>query len=183
MSANNSHSYPDRSPPPRAPTLAAGPLAAAMQGESVWPSCRRTRVPLTALCRRSLLSSRRHTDIRLQQRNGRKTLTTVQGLNTYLERAKIEKLIKIFKKVGPTTTRQSALPGRPAVLMTVDDGRAHAWTTFGGRRQDFCCNGTIVDHNEWGEVIQLQGDHRVRISEMLAEEGIVKKENIKVHGF
>ena len=39
------------------------------------------------------------TDIRLQQRNGRKTLTTVQGLNTYLDRAKIEKLIKIFKKV------------------------------------------------------------------------------------
>ena len=40
-------------------------------------------------------------DIRLQQRNGRKTLTTVQGLNAYLDRDKIEKLIKIFKKVWP----------------------------------------------------------------------------------
>jgi len=38
-------------------------------------------------------------DIRLQQRNGRKTLTTVQGLNAYIDRTKIEKLVKIFKKV------------------------------------------------------------------------------------
>jgi len=49
--------------------------------------------------------------------------------------------------------------------------------------QEFCCNGTIVEHKELGEVIQLQGDHRQRVNEMLAQEGIVKKENIKVHGF
>eukprot|EP00160_Parvularia_atlantis_P002488 Unigene1205_Nuclearia_a/m.3852 Unigene1205_Nuclearia_a/g.3852 ORF Unigene1205_Nuclearia_a/g.3852 Unigene1205_Nuclearia_a/m.3852 type:complete len:113 (-) Unigene1205_Nuclearia_a:183-521(-) len=84
--------------------------------------------------------------IRLQQRNGRKTLTTVQGLNAYLDRAKIEKLIKIFKK-------------------------------------DFCCNGTIVDHKEWGEVIQLQGDHRTRVGDMLVNEEVVKKEMVKIHGF
>jgi len=84
--------------------------------------------------------------IRLQQRNGRKTLTTVQGLNAYLDSAKIEKLIKIFKK-------------------------------------EFCCNGTIVEHKELGEVIQLQGDHRSRIGDLLVAENVVKKDMIKIHGF
>jgi len=84
--------------------------------------------------------------IRLQQRNGRKTLTTVQGLNAHLDRAKIEKLVRAFKK-------------------------------------DFCCNGTIVVHNEWGEVIQLQGDHRSKIQEFLVHEKIIDKDLIKVHGF
>ena len=47
----------------------------------------------------------------------------------------------------------------------------------------FACNGTIVDDDEMGQVIQLQGDHRVKVSEFLIEEGISKKEHIKVHGF
>ena len=81
----------------------------------------------------------------MQQRNGRKTLTTVQGLKDYLPPEKIEKLIKVFKK-------------------------------------DFCCNGTIVVHKELGEVIQLQGDHRVKIRDILIENDIAPKEQLKVHG-
>ncbi|KCV70291.1 hypothetical protein H696_02621 [Fonticula alba] len=84
--------------------------------------------------------------IRLQQRNGRKTLTTVQGLSSYLDEEKISRLIKIFKR-------------------------------------DFCCNGTVVTHAEWGKVIQLQGDHRTKISEILSKENLVPKDLIKVHGF
>jgi translation initiation factor 1 (eIF-1/SUI1) len=34
-----------------------------------------------------------------------------------------------------------------------------------------------------GEVIQLQGDHRVKIQGFLAESGIATKDKIKVHGF
>ncbi len=34
-----------------------------------------------------------------------------------------------------------------------------------------------------GEVIQLQGDHRVKIQGFLAEAGIVSKDKIKIHGF
>lgn len=84
-------------------------------------------------------------DIRLQQRNGRKTLTTVQGLNDFLPTEKINVLIKRFKK-------------------------------------DFCCNGTVVAHKEHGEVIQLQGDHRTKIRDMLAEHDVVPKDQIIVHG-
>ena len=34
-----------------------------------------------------------------------------------------------------------------------------------------------------GEVIQLQGDHRVKVQQFLVEEKIIAKDQIKVHGF
>ncbi len=54
--------------------------------------------------------------IRIQQRNGRKTLTTVQGLSAEYD---FKKIVKVAKK-------------------------------------EFACNGTVVEHSEYGEVIQLQ---------------------------
>ena len=80
--------------------------------------------------------------IRLQQRNGRKTLTTIQGLSKDLE---FKKLLKAFKK-------------------------------------EFACNGCIIDHKEFGEVIQLQGDQRENIKIFLINATISKEEYIKVHG-
>lgn len=38
--------------------------------------------------------------------------------------------------------------------------------------QEFACNGSIVDDDEMGQVIQLQGDQRVKIAEILTGEGI-----------
>ena len=83
-------------------------------------------------------------DIRIQQRSGRKTLTTVQGLTADVLDPK--KALKVFKK-------------------------------------DFACNGNIVDDAEAGEVIQLQGDQRQAVCNMLVEEGILKREEIQIHGF
>ena len=102
--------------------------------------------------------------IRIQQRNGRKTLTTLQGLpkgmwggqnGTLTTEYDAKKLLKAFKK-------------------------------------EFACNGTIVDDEELGHVIQLQGDQRQKISIFLyvathkltvrIEEGI-PKQDVKVHGF
>lgn len=34
-----------------------------------------------------------------------------------------------------------------------------------------------------GEVIQLQGDHRQKVFDILVDEKIAKKEDISVHGF
>nr|XP_045007814.1 eukaryotic translation initiation factor 1-like [Jaculus jaculus] len=56
--------------------------------------------------------------VRIQQRNGRKTLTTVQGIADDQDK---KKLVKAFKK-------------------------------------KVACNGTVIEHPEYGEVIQLQGD-------------------------
>ncbi|KAE8574746.1 hypothetical protein XENTR_v10003560 [Xenopus tropicalis] len=67
--------------------------------------------------------------IRIQQRNGRKTLTTVQGIADAYDK---KKLVKAFKK-------------------------------------KFACNGTVVEHPEYGEVIQLQGDQRKNACQFLTE--------------
>ncbi|XP_062893101.1 eukaryotic translation initiation factor 1b-like isoform X2 [Mobula hypostoma] len=80
--------------------------------------------------------------IRIQQRNGRKTLTTVQGIADEYDK---RKLLRHFKK--------------------------------------FACNGTVIEHPEYGEVIQVQGDQRKNICKFLVEVGIVKEEQLKVHGF
>ncbi|EOR00371.1 hypothetical protein E3P81_01503 [Wallemia ichthyophaga] len=79
--------------------------------------------------------------IRIQQRNGRKTLTTLQGIPKEYD---LKKILKAFKK-------------------------------------EFACNGTIVDDEELGQVIQLQGDQRFKIQEFLISEG-VPKATIKMHG-
>ena len=50
-------------------------------------------------------------------------------------------------------------------------------------KTEFCCNGTVVDDPELGQVIQLQGDQRKNVVDFLTQEGLVKKDLIKVHGF
>ncbi|KAF9360991.1 Eukaryotic translation initiation factor eIF-1 [Mortierella sp. AD094] len=81
--------------------------------------------------------------IRIQQRNGRKTLTTIQGLPKTFDQ---KRMLKVFKK-------------------------------------DFACNGTLVDDEELGSVIQLQGDQRTKVLTLLTTEGGIDKKQIKIHGF
>ncbi|KAH6973805.1 translation initiation factor SUI1 [Ilyonectria sp. MPI-CAGE-AT-0026] len=103
--------------------------------------------------------------IRIQQRNGRKTLTTVQGLPKKFDQKKILKVIK--KKFGKSS---STLPA--------PQNGANRYTT--------ACNGTIVNDTEMGEVIQLQGDQRKDVQEFLIDkkEGLeLDAKTIKVHGF
>ncbi|KAL9264495.1 translation factor SUI1-like protein [Drosera capensis] len=69
--------------------------------------------------------------IRIQQRNGRKSLTTVQGLKKDFSYSKILKDLK----------------------------------------KEFCCNGTVVQDPELGQVIQLQGDQRKNVASFLAQTG------------
>ncbi|KAK1232272.1 Eukaryotic translation initiation factor eIF-1 [Marasmius sp. AFHP31] len=91
--------------------------------------------------------------IRIQQRNGRKTLTTLQGLPKQYDP---KKLLKAFKKVQ----------------------QQH----FESLRAEFACNGTLVEDEKMGEVIQLQGDQRAKINAFLTDNGI-ERSTIKVHGF
>lgn len=81
--------------------------------------------------------------IRIQQRNGRKTLTTVQGLSSEYD---LKKIVRTCKK-------------------------------------EFACNGTVVEHPEYGEVLQLQGDQRENICQWLTKCGLAKSDQLKVHGF
>jgi len=81
--------------------------------------------------------------IRIQQRNGRKTLTTVQGLPVAFDPKRI---LKVLKK-------------------------------------DFACNGTLIEDSELGQVIQLQGDQRVKVRDFIVKELEIKDTNVKIHGF
>lgn len=81
--------------------------------------------------------------IRIQQRNGRKTLTTVQGVPNEYD---LKKILKVLKK-------------------------------------DFACNGHIVNDDDLGQIIQLQGDQRVKVSDFLTGKLQLPKKNIKIHGF
>ncbi|KAJ8754677.1 hypothetical protein K2173_010768 [Erythroxylum novogranatense] len=93
--------------------------------------------------------AKEYVHIRIQQRNGRKSLTTVQGLKKEFS---YNKILKDLKK-------------------------------------EFRCNGTVVQDPELGQVIQLQGHQRKNVSTFLVQitsilfAGIVKKDNIKIHGF
>eukprot|EP00389_Voromonas_pontica_P004641 GDKH01006899.1.p2 GENE.GDKH01006899.1~~GDKH01006899.1.p2 ORF type:complete len:114 (+),score=20.64 GDKH01006899.1:84-425(+) len=80
--------------------------------------------------------------LRLKQRNGRKTLTFVEGISPEFD---YKKLLKAFKKL-------------------------------------FNTNGAIMEDEDFGQVIQVQGDHRAQILEFLTEEGICDKEQIRMHG-
>ena len=46
--------------------------------------------------------------------------------------------------------------------------------------QTFQCNGTVVQHDEYGEIIQLQGDNREDVKNLLTNVGIADAERIKV---
>lgn len=48
---------------------------------------------------------------------------------------------------------------------------------------EHCCNGTIVEDEELGKVLQLQGDQRKNVSTFLIGNELCKKDSIKVHGF
>lgn len=63
------------------------------------------------------------------ERNGRKTLTTIEGIPSKFD---LKKILKVIKK-------------------------------------KFACNGTIVNDEKAGDVIQLQGDQRIAIKEFLVD--------------
>jgi len=81
--------------------------------------------------------------IRIQQRNGRKTLTTIQGLPKEFD------LVRILKRL----------------------------------KKDFSTNGNIVADPELGDIIQLQGDQRLKTKDFIVDELNHDLKNIKIHGF
>ena len=49
--------------------------------------------------------------------------------------------------------------------------------------KELSCAGNITEDEQFGEVIQVQGDQRMKIAEFFVSQKIAKKANIKVHGF
>jgi translation initiation factor 1 len=74
--------------------------------------------------------------LRTQQRNGKKCITTIQGLDDDLDIKRIAKAM----------------------------------------RKQFNCNGSIDEHEQYGLIIQLQGDQRDNVIEWLIKEEILTKQ-------
>tara|TARA_Y200000002_G_C22458959_1_gene569558 strand:+ start:385 stop:606 length:222 start_codon:yes stop_codon:yes gene_type:complete len=50
-------------------------------------------------------------------------------------------------------------------------------------KNKLCCNGHIKDHKEFGTIIQLQGDKRNDLREILIEDYNINPEHIEIHGY
>ncbi|KAF3665979.1 Protein translation factor SUI1 -like protein [Capsicum annuum] len=50
-------------------------------------------------------------------------------------------------------------------------------------KKEFYCNENVVQDKDLGIVIQLQGDQRKNVSYFLVTASVVKKNQIKIHGF
>ena len=84
--------------------------------------------------------------IRVQQRNGKKSITTIEGFAEDLD------LKRICKDM----------------------------------RKKFNCNGNVIEDEDRGEVIQLQGDQRENVKNWILTEQIITKAEqdlIVIHGF
>ena len=80
--------------------------------------------------------------IRIQQRNGKKVITIIQGLDNKIPK---KELIKKFKTL-------------------------------------FACGGNINSDEEYGDVIQLTGDQRLKVRDYLVDNNLVEAENVEIHG-
>lgn len=109
------------------------------------------------------------------ERNGRKTLTTVQGLPKKFDQKKILKVIKKkFGMTNPHPTPPRPTPPRLPPINPLNSPIAKDSTLTDA--VTLACNGTIVNDTEMGEVIQLQGDQRKDVQEFLVD----KKEGLEL---
>jgi translation initiation factor 1 len=97
----------------------------------------------------------------LQQRNGRKTLTTVQGLP---DKYDPKKLLKAMKK-------EFACNGHVVASADDSDDESTPAPTTGKA-------GTGKTH-DFGRVLQFQGDQRMKVKDFLVSSGLVSEKEAK----
>merc|ERR1712032_974616 len=98
--------------------------------------------------------SRNKVHIRMQQRNGRKSWTTVSGF-----------------------PKEVRLP-RSGRVLPVDFEKI-----LRALKKTFKTNGTLISDEEHGRIIQLQGDLRREVAEFLIDAtAIVTREQVMIHG-
>ncbi|KAJ3513844.1 hypothetical protein NMY22_g14923 [Coprinellus aureogranulatus] len=130
--------------------------------------------------------------IRIQQRNGRKTLTTLQGLpkrgspflpslvfssvSLYTPSLPPSSSLSLLPPFPPSSS-PSLLPSPSLPLRTMQLGILTVNVEYDPKKllkafkKEFACNGTLVEDEKMGQVIQLQGDQRAKISTFLVENG------------
>jgi translation initiation factor 1 len=94
--------------------------------------------------------------IRIQQRNGRKSLTTVQVGTPQSLSARVHS----DHKLKPDCS--------VAILQGIQKSFDYK-KILKALKKDYCCNGTVVEDKELGQVIQVQGDQRKNIADFLTQ--------------
>ena len=123
----------------------------------------------TLLLSRSFnVSGRRLTTTGLQQRNGRKTLTTVQGLP---EKYDPKKLLKAMKK-------EFACNGTVVSSADSDDEDAEGAGAGADDAKAGAKDGGAAKPN-FGQILQFQGDQRTAVKEFLVKAGLYSEKEAK----
>ncbi|KAL6065522.1 putative RNA-binding protein eif1AD [Balamuthia mandrillaris] len=73
--------------------------------------------------------------------------------------------------------------GRKSLTTVQGLSPSHANKVLKALRKLLCCNGTVIEDEEFGLVIQLQGDQREKVKEFLISKGLCTEKTIKVHGY
>ncbi len=50
-------------------------------------------------------------------------------------------------------------------------------------KKKFQTNGAILEDEEFGKIVQIQGDHREGVKQLILSEKLFMEEQIRVHGF
>lgn len=117
------------------------------------------------------LKGKTYVHVRVQQRNGRKSLTTVQARASHCH---------LLGAAPPRGRFGGALVQRRCARARAHNARSREARVLQGIdasvdykkvlkafKKEFCCNGTVVEDPEQGNVIQLQGDQRKNVSQFL----------------
>ncbi|XP_033094590.1 eukaryotic translation initiation factor 1-like [Trachypithecus francoisi] len=84
----------------------------------------------------------------------------------------------IHIRIHPTEKQQEDLYSVQGIADDYDKNKP--MQTF---KKKFACNGTVIEHPEYGEVVQLQGDQRKNISQFLIETGMAKDNQLNDREF
>lgn len=114
--------------------------------------------------------SAQYIHIRNQQRNGKKSWTTVQGLNVSSIASKDVKLREPKDTAKPKKDREKEK--KEDLLHDI----------LKDMKRSFNCNGTVVEDSDLGQILQLSGDQRQNVSKYLIDKKIADKAFIKIHG-
>ncbi|OEL22570.1 Protein translation factor SUI1-like protein [Dichanthelium oligosanthes] len=144
--------------------------------------------------------------LRTQQRNGHKSLTTVQGLSAAYNYAKIlrnlkrelccsgivvedEDLSNVVQLQGDHRKAVAAFLVKAGIVTVsythLDVYKRQAYNyakILRDLKRELCCSGIVVEDEDLSNVVQLQGDHRKAVAAFLVKAGIVTKANVKIHG-
>lgn len=102
--------------------------------------------------------------IRNQKRNGKKSITTIQGLKP--PKGDIAKKLKIYFKVY--NNKSFKITWYKKLLK--------------GLKKKYNCNGLLKKTKDHGIILQLQGDQRSNLTNILVKYKFVKEQNLQTHG-